>query len=71
MSEVMATGHVGAEYIEYVLRYKKGLSPGAAPLKLNDAALDGIRLGEPDLASYDELPRKTLDPGEPPKEKKR
>jgi len=65
MDEVMATGHVGAEYIEYVLRYKRGLSPGPAPLKLNNAALDDIRLGEPDLASYD-LPRKTLDPGEPP-----
>ena len=71
MGEVMATGHVGAEYIEYVLRYKKGLSPGPAPLKLNDAALDGIRLGEPDLAAYDQLPRKTLDPGEPPEEKNR
>ena len=71
MAEVMATGHVGAEYIEYVLRYKKGLSPGPAPLKLNNTALDGIRLDEPDLAFYDELPRKTLDPGEPPEEKKR
>ncbi len=66
MAEVMATGHVGAEYVEYVLRYKKGLSPGPAPLKLNDPALDGIRLGEPDLASYDEKPHKTLDPGDPP-----
>jgi transposase len=71
MSEVMETGHVGAEYVEYVLRYKKGLSPGPAPLKLNDAALDGIHLGEPDLSAYDELPRKTLDPGKtrkPPEE---
>jgi len=66
MQEVMATGHVGAEYIEYVLRYKKGLSPGPAPLRLNDADLDSIRLGEPDLAFYDQLPRKTLDPGLPP-----
>jgi hypothetical protein len=24
MAEVIATGHVGAEYIEYVLRHKKG-----------------------------------------------
>ncbi|MGB8259780.1 MAG: IS21 family transposase [Terracidiphilus sp.] len=66
IAEVMATGHVGAEYVEYVLRYKKGLSPGPAPLKLNDAALDSIHLGEPDLAVYDELPRKTLDPSKPP-----
>jgi hypothetical protein len=69
MAEVMSTGHVGAEYVEYVLRYKKGLLPGPAPLKLNDPALDGIRLSEPDLAAYDQLPRKTLDPGDPPEEK--
>lgn len=69
MAEVMATGHVGAEYIEYVLRHKKGLSEGPAPLRLGNEELDGIRLSEPDLASYDEpRPRKTLDPGEPPTE---
>jgi transposase len=66
MGEVMTTGHVGAEYVEYVLRYKKGLTPGPAALKLNDPALDSIHLGEPDLAAYDQ-PRKTLDPGDPPK----
>jgi transposase len=71
MSEVMATGHVGAEYVEYVLRYKKGLSPGPAPLKLNDPALDDIRLQEPDLAVYDGPPRKTLDPGDPPEGEKK
>ena len=65
ITEVMATGHVGAEYVEYVLRHKKGLAPGPAPLRLGDPALDGIRLGEPDLAAYDR-PHKTLDPGEPP-----
>jgi transposase len=64
MQEVMATGHVGAEYVEYVLRYKRGLSP-TQPLRL-DNELDAIRLGEPDLSVYDDLPRKTLDPGEPP-----
>ncbi|MHB8876631.1 MAG: IS21 family transposase [Myxococcaceae bacterium] len=67
MDEVMATGHVGAEYVEYVLRYKKGLSPGPAPLRLGNEALDGIHLSEPDLTLYDnQKPRKTLDPGEPP-----
>lgn len=65
MAEVMATGHVGAEYVEYVLRHKKGLVPAAPPLRLG-GALDAIRLDEPDLAPYD-APRKTLDPGEPPK----
>jgi transposase len=69
IEEVMATGHVGSEYVEYVLRHKRGLSPTHAPLKLGDAALDGIRLGEPDLSAYDR-PRKTLDPGEPPETEK-
>ncbi len=64
MDEVMQTGHVGAEYVEYVLRHKKGLLPSVAPLKLGNA-LDSIRFDEPDLAPYD-APRKTQDPGEPP-----
>lgn len=64
MAEVMATGHVGSEYVEHVLRHKRGLVPAHTPLRLGDAALDSIRLGEPDLAAYDS-PRKTLDPGEP------
>ena len=71
MEQVMSTGHVGAEYIEYVLRYKQGLSPGPAPLKLHNPEFDSIRLGEPDLAFYDQLPRKTLDPGEPPERRDR
>jgi transposase len=65
LADVMATGHVGAEYVEYVLRHKKGLAPGPAPLRLDNTSLDEIRLREPDLAAYD-LPRKTLDPGDPP-----
>jgi hypothetical protein len=69
MAEVMATGHVGAEYVEYVLRHKKGLVPGPAPLRLGNEELDSIHLSEPDLAFYDEpRPRKTLNPGEPPAE---
>jgi transposase len=69
MAEVMATGHVGAEYVEYRLRHKKGLAPGPAPLKLGNDELDGIHLSEPNLAAYDEpRPRKTLNPGEPPNE---
>jgi transposase len=67
MEEVMATGHVGAEYVEYVLRHKQGLSPTHAPLRLGNHELDAIRLGEPDLTPYD-VPRKTLDPGDPPTE---
>lgn len=66
MDEVMQTGHVGAEYVEYVLRHKKGLVPSVAPLRLGNA-LDSIRFDEPDLAPYD-APRKTQDPGDPPGE---
>ncbi|HEV7749951.1 MAG TPA: hypothetical protein VGO71_00320, partial [Baekduia sp.] len=65
LAEVMATGHVGAEYVEYVLRHKKGLTPAAAPLRLGDPVLDALALREPDLARYDQrvpqpMPR---DPG--------
>ena len=31
MSEVMNTGHVGADYVEYVLRHKRKLVPSAPP----------------------------------------
>lgn len=68
MAEMMTTGHVGAEYVEYVLRHKKGLTPSAAPLRLGDPALDALSLREPDLSLYDELvpAAMTRDPGTPP-----
>lgn len=68
MAEVMAAGHVGAEYVEYVLRHKKGLTPSAAPLRLGDPVLDALALREPDLARYDQLVPSpmTRDPGAPP-----
>jgi transposase len=68
MAEVMTTGHVGAEYIEYVLRHKKGLAPSAAPLRLGDPVLDALSLREPDLSLYDELvpAPMTRDPGASP-----
>ena len=64
VSEVMSTGHVGAEYVEYVLRHKKGLVPSPPPLRLGDPALDAIRLPEPDLSIYDQHvpPAMTLNP---------
>ena len=67
LSEVMGTGHVGAEYVEYVLRHKKGLVPSPPPLRLGDPALDGIVLREPDLSVYDQHvpPQMTLDPETP------
>jgi len=65
ITDVMATGHVGAEYVEYVLRHKKGLTPSTAPLRLGDPALDALSLREPDLSLYDQLVPQpmTLDPG--------
>jgi transposase len=65
MAEVMRTGHVGVEYVEYVLRHRRKLSPDFTPLKLGNPALDQISLQEPDLSIYDR-PARTLDPGEPP-----
>jgi len=64
MSEVMRTGHVGVEYVEYILRHKRKLCPELAPLKLGNPALDQIALREPDLSIYDR-PVLTRDPGEP------
>jgi transposase len=68
MQEVMQTGHVGSEYVEYVLRHKRGLTPQAQPLRLGNPELDGLSFDEPDLSIYDDLTttRKTLDPGIPP-----
>jgi transposase len=67
MTEVMQTGHVGAEYVEYVLRHKRGLDPQPPPLRLGDQQLDSISVPEPDMALYDQMPksRMTRDPGEP------
>jgi transposase len=68
IDEVMTTGHVGAEYVEYVLRHKKGLTPSTAPLRLGDPTLDALSLRDPDLSLYDQLlPQPmTRDPGSLP-----
>jgi transposase len=70
MQEVMSTGHVGAEYVEYVLRHKRGLVPSAPPLRLGDPELDALHFNEPDLSIYDQLVQApmTRDPGNPPKD---
>ena len=65
MLEVMRTGHVGVEYVEYVLRHKRKLAPEFTPLRLGNPDLDDISLREPDLSIYDR-PVLTRDPGEPP-----
>jgi transposase len=63
--EVMKTGHVGNEYIEFVLRHKRGLQPCAAPLRLGNAELDAMTLTEPDLDRFDReaAARMSRDPG--------
>ena len=68
IDEVMQTGHVGAEYVEYVLRHKRQLVPDPRPLRLGNEEFDAISLPEPDLSIYDQLlpARMTLDPGSPP-----
>ena len=66
VDEVMRTGHVGVEYVEYILRHKRRLE-AATPLRLGDPAIDSLSLREPDLSTYDRLPDTLMrDPGEPP-----
>lgn len=55
IAEVMGTGHVGADYVEYVLRHKRKLVPAVPHLRLGNPELDDIHLTEPDLSIYDEL----------------
>ena len=62
MKEVMATGHVGAEYVEHVLRHAHRSQPPTPPLRLGQPALDDIRLSAPDLSIYDQVTRRTADP---------
>jgi hypothetical protein len=68
IEEVMRTGHVGGEYVEFVLRHKRGLMPSVTPLRLGNAELDALALSEPDLARYDDecASRLTKDPGPAP-----
>jgi hypothetical protein len=63
----MHTGHVGAEYVEYVLHHKRGLTPQPPLLRLGNE-LDRICLPEPDLSVYDRLApdAMTRDPGSLP-----
>lgn len=67
IAEVMRTGHIGAEYVEYVMRHKRRLVPAPAPLRLGNPELDAMTVREPDLGVYDEIgaARALLDPGEP------
>jgi hypothetical protein len=62
MQSVMRSGHVGIEYVEFVLRHQRRLEPAFTPLQLGNPALDGITLSEPDLSIYDP-PALTRNPG--------
>ena len=64
MTEVMCSGHIGAEYIEYVLRHKNRAKPQCEPLMLGDPAFDDLTFADPDLELYEHLvaPQKTLNP---------
>lgn len=55
LAEVMGTGHVGADYVEYVLRHKRKLVPNVPHLRLGKPELDDIHLSEPDMTVYDDL----------------
>ncbi len=55
LEEVMGTGHVGADYVEYVLRHKRKLVPSVPYLRLGKPELDDIHLSEPDMTVYDDL----------------
>jgi transposase len=68
IDEVMRTGHVGAEYVEYVMRHKRRLVAAPAPLRLGKPELDAMTVREPEMGVYDEIgaARALLDPGEPP-----
>lgn len=55
IDEVMRSGHVGVEYVEYVLRHRRRLAPQPPPVRLGRPDLDGLVLEEPDLARYDAM----------------
>lgn len=60
MAEVMRGGHVGAEYVEHVLRHVRNLTP-SIPIRLEDERLNNLPSVKVDLASLDELVRKKND----------
>lgn len=69
IEEVMRTGHVGADYVEYVMRHKRRLVASPAPLRLGKPELDQIHVTEPDLAAYDDIYAHPMrDPGDVPTE---
>lgn len=52
MEQIMQSGHVGADYVEHVLRKQQPVRTRHV-IRLGDKALDSIDLSEPDLSLYD------------------
>lgn len=55
VTEVMRNGHVGVEYVEYLLRHDPKLKAAPDPLRLGDETLDALHAHEPDLSIYDRI----------------
>jgi len=55
VGQVMRHGHVGVEYVEYLLRHDPALRPAPKPLRLGDEVLDAMHAHEPDLSVYDQF----------------
>lgn len=55
IAQVMCHGHVGVEYVEYLLRHDPALQPAPQPLRLGDETLDAMHAHEPDLSIYDQV----------------
>lgn len=55
IAQVMRHGHVGVQYVEYLLRHDPTLRPAPKPLRLGDEALDAMHAHEPDLSVYDHV----------------
>ncbi len=54
IAQVMRHGHVGVEYVEYLLRHDPTLKPAPAPLRLGDEELDAMHAHDPDMSVYDQ-----------------
>ena len=65
VEQVMRHGHVGMEYVEYVLRHDPTVVPAPEPLRLGKPELDEMHALEPDMSVYDQVlgNMPTRDPG--------
>lgn len=61
MEHVMTTGHVGADYVEHVLRKQHAGKQLTPPIHVGDPELDSLEFSEADLGAYDQLARRGSD----------